>query len=265
MKRKHLFEFEDQKWFPSFLRNYMTDFLEFLANKAKVYQPVIDEIHEMLEQSNQNQIIDMGSGSGGGLVWLAEELRSKNKELKITLTDLYPNIMSFKHVSSNSDSFDYYEQPVDATNVPQELKGMRTMFLSFHHLKPEQAVQVIQNAVDANQAIATFEIQDRTFVSLLVMAFSPLSVLLTTPFVRPFRLGRIVFTYLIPILPLVVLWDGIVSCIRTYSADEMRELVNKVQNKEKYNWTFKKKKAKGGFVIYMSGIPRVAEYLEVNN
>ena len=40
MSRIHLFEFEDQKWFPSFLRNYGTVFLQFLSNKTRMYQPL---------------------------------------------------------------------------------------------------------------------------------------------------------------------------------------------------------------------------------
>ena len=258
MKRVHLFEFEDQSWFPTTLRNYMTDFLQFLSNKAKVYEPVVDEINAMLKQSNSNQIIDMGSGSGGGLLWLGNELHQKNSNVKIKLTDLYPNVTAFRHIAKNSPVFTYHEQPVDAVSVSPELKGLRTMFLAFHHLKPQKAIQVIQNAVDANQPIATFEIQDRTFPSLLIMALSPLSVLFTTPFIKPFRLDRIIFTYFIPILPLVILWDGIVSCLRTYSTDEMRALVDKVNYKDNYTWQFVKKKSKKGFVIYMFGIPKAS-------
>ncbi len=40
MARIHLFEFEDQKWSPAFLRNYRTDFLQFLSNKTKMYDLV---------------------------------------------------------------------------------------------------------------------------------------------------------------------------------------------------------------------------------
>lgn len=76
-KRIHLFEFEDQKWFPQLLRNYVTDFLQYLANKAKVYEPVVDVINETLQKSNTTQIIDLGSGGGGGLVWLGKELQKK--------------------------------------------------------------------------------------------------------------------------------------------------------------------------------------------
>ncbi|WP_235835859.1 hypothetical protein [Cognatitamlana onchidii] len=62
MPRVHLFEFEDQKWFPAFLRNYGSDFLQFLANKTKLYKPVISIIVDALEQSKTTHIVDLGSG-----------------------------------------------------------------------------------------------------------------------------------------------------------------------------------------------------------
>src|SRR5450759_4223616 len=36
-----------------------------------------------------------------------------------------------------------------------------------------------------------------------------------TPWIRPFRWSRLLWTYLIPIIPLVFLFDGVVSCHRT--------------------------------------------------
>jgi len=74
MSRIHLFEFEDLSWFPTFLRNYMTDFLQFLTNKTKLFQPVIPIIEKGIKKSNSNQIIDLGFGGGGGLLWLSKEL-----------------------------------------------------------------------------------------------------------------------------------------------------------------------------------------------
>ena len=75
MGRIHLFEFEDQEWFPDFLRNYGTDFLQFLSNKTKMYKAVIPILQKGLQKSNTNQIIDLGSGGGGGLLWLNSQLR----------------------------------------------------------------------------------------------------------------------------------------------------------------------------------------------
>ncbi len=253
MGRVHLFEFEDQSWFPSFLRNYGTDFLQFLSNKTKMYKPVIPVIKKGLQKSKSNQIIDLGSGGGGGLIWLNSELIKEIPDLKIVLTDYYPNIPAFKHTKSLAPNFEFIDYPVDARKVPENLSGLRTQFLSLHHFKPDYAKQILQNAVVSNSSIAIFEAQERSLASLLAMLFSPISVLFTTPFIRPFKIGRIIFTYLIPIVPLFVLWDGLVSSLRTYSVKEMEQLVSKVSGNENYVWDIKRIKSGPGVILYLLG------------
>ena len=253
MKRIHLFEFEDLPWFPSFLRNYGTDFLQFLSNITKMYKSIVPLLNELIAKTKQQQIIDLGSGGGGGLLWLNEELKANNKSLKILLTDLYPNIPAFEYTKSKSNNIDYQESAVDARNVPSELKGIRTQFLSLHHFKPLDAQRILQNAVDAHAPIAIFEGQERSIPSIIAMIFSPISVLLTTPFIRPFKLGRIIFTYLIPIIPLFVLWDGIVSSLRTYSVKEMNNLVEGLENANTYHWDIGKLKSGPGVILYLIG------------
>ncbi|MFB9081092.1 hypothetical protein ACFFWB_27450 [Flavobacterium procerum] len=89
MSRIHLFEFEDQQWLPEFIRNYITDFLQFLSNKTPMYKGIVPIIEKGLKEANTNQIIDLGSGGGGGLIWLNKELRKSNPNLKILLTDYF--------------------------------------------------------------------------------------------------------------------------------------------------------------------------------
>lgn len=85
------------------------------------------------------------------------------------------------------------------------------------------------------------------------MFFSPLTVLLTTPFISPFRFGRLVFTYLIPIVPLFVWWDGIVSLLRTYSVQEMKELVSQLNQADSYTWHIGRMKSGPGAILYLLG------------
>lgn len=253
MKRIHLFEFEDQKWFPSFLRNYGTDFLQFLSNLTKMYKPIIPIIKKGLSKSNTQQIIDLGSGGGGGLIWLNSELKKEIPDLKITLTDYYPNISAFEYTQKQADNFSFISESVDARHVPHSLNGLRTQFLSLHHFKPEDAKQILQNAVDSGSAIAIFEAQERSIASILAMVFSPLSVGLVSPFIRPFKLGRIIFTYLIPIVPIFVLWDGIVSSLRTYSVKEMNELIQCIDGHHNYDWEVDRIKNGPGVILYLLG------------
>jgi len=253
MGRIHLFEFEDQKWFPTFLRNYGTDFLQFLSNITKLYKPIIPIIEKGLEKSKTNQIVDLGSGGGGGLIWLNSELKKNIPDLKIILTDFYPNIPAFKYTKKKADNFEYVEKPVDARNVPTDLKGLKTQFLLLHHFRPKDAKLILQNAIDTNSSIAVFEAQERSIPSILAMLFSPISVLLTTPFIRPFKPGRIIFTYLIPIVPLFVLWDGVVSSLRTYSIKEMNALIENLNGTENYDWEINKVRSGAGVVLYLLG------------
>lgn len=256
MARIHLFEFGDQKWFPQFLKNYLTDFLQFISNATKIYKPIVPVLEKGLQLSKTNQIIDLASGGGGGLLWLNSELKKRNPELKILLTDYYPNKSAFEYTKKQANNFDFVSNSVDARNVPKNLKGLRTQFLSFHHFKPEEAKLILQNAVDSNAAIAIFEGQERSFASIIAMVFSPISVLFTAPFIRPFKFGRIIFTYLIPIIPLVCLFDGIVSSLRTYSVKEMTDLVNQLKNKDNFHWDINRVKSGPGVILYLLGTPK---------
>lgn len=256
MKRIHLFEFEDQNWFPAFLRNYVTDFLQFLSNKSGMFKSILPVVEKGLEKSGSNQIIDLASGGGGGLFSISEALEKRNIKVKILLTDFYPNTTAFERARKQFPNFDFIATPVDARAVPENLKGLRTQLLSFHHFRPADAKLILQNAVNNKSPIAIFEGQERSFPSIFAMLLSPVSVLLCTPFIRPFRWGRILFTYLIPVVPVIVLWDGIVSSLRTYSVPEMNDLIAVVRGNEDFEWETGRVKSEPGNILYLLGYPK---------
>ncbi len=256
MSRIHLFEFEDQYWFPTFLRNYGTDFLRFLSNKTKMYRPVLPLLSRMLAASGKHQIIDLASGGGGGLLWLNQKLQKEYPDLRILLTDYYPNAEAFAYLAQQASNIEYLLEPVDARAVPSNLSGLRSQFLSLHHFRPHDARQILQNAVNSNQPIVIVEGQERSVTSFLAMFFSPITVLLATPFIRPFKWGRMLFTYLIPIVPLFVWWDGMVSCLRTYSVPEMEALISELKGHEKFEWKIGREKSGPGVNLYLAGLPK---------
>jgi hypothetical protein len=255
MARIHLFEFEDQKWFPTFLRNYLTDFLQYGSNKFNMYEGALPVLKKGIAQSGSDQVIDLCSGGGGGLISLSKMVQKDHPGLRIMLTDFYPNKSAFDYTRSQSDVFEFVPEPVDARNVPGHLKGLRTQFLSFHHFRKADARAILQNAVDAKSPIAIFEAQERSFQSLLFMFLSPITVLFTTPFIRPFKFGRIFFTYIIPLVPLFVWWDGIVSSLRTYSVKEMNQLIAELNNSGDFKWETGKVKSGPAKVLYLLGSP----------
>lgn len=218
-----------------------------------MYKPIVPLIEEILNKSNTQTIIDLGSGGGGGLLKLNEELKKKIPGLKIVLTDYFPNVAAFQHTKAMSRNFEYETTSIDARNVPARLKGLRTLFLTFHHFNPADAKLILQNAIDSKNSIAIFEGQERSILSIIAMLFSPITALLVTPFIRPFKTGRIVFTYLIPVVPLFILWDGVVSSLRTYSIKEMNALINELHYTDTYHWKVGKVKSGPSGILYMIG------------
>ena len=136
---------------------------------------------------------------------------------------------------ASEDRITFYPGSVDAMNVPAGLKGLRTLFTSFHHFPPHEARAILQNAVDAGEGIGIFEITQRAPLTIGLMFAWALMPFACTPWIRPFRWSRLLWTYLIPIIPLVLLFDGVVSCLRTYRPQELRDIVEKLTSCQ-YQW-----------------------------
>lgn len=257
MPRLHLVEFEDLNWFPKNIRNYMTDFLQFTANKFDFYKTITPVLKKGVEASKTNQIVDLASGGGGGWLKLSERIAEEIPDVKVRLTDFYPNLTAFKRTQAqNPEVFTFEEKSVNALDVPKDLKGLRTQFLSLHHFRPENAQQIFQNAVDAQSPIATFEAQKRSVGDFFKFFFSPINVLILTPFIKPFSIGRIVFTYLIPLVPIFAWWDGLVSVLRTYSDKELNEMTAKLKNSDSFEWEVSFKKNGPIKIYYVLGVPK---------
>jgi hypothetical protein len=254
----YLFEFEDLPWFPNTIRESMTDCLRFIVRTINIYQPVTPLIIEGLHQTNSNQIIDLCSGGGGAIEQIWNNLNQQpGNNVKIILTDKFPNTNAFKLLSAKTkDDISFLDTPVDAADIPSSLKGFRTIFSAFHHFSRSFAKSVIQNAVDARSGIGIFDGGDKNiFVIIGLILVHPVIFLLCTPFFKPFRVSRIFFTYLIPIIPFCQIWDGVVSVIRLYEPGELLQIAEEVDN-ENYVWKAGKMKNKFGIhVTYLIGYP----------
>ena len=142
--RIHLFEFEDQSWFPNDIRESMTDFLRYFLKATHFYQPIALMIAEVLKQTGENTIIDLGSGGGGAIETVHIYLkRYSSLQIKILLTDKFPNISAFEYLENKTKGeIGYSPLSIDATNVPKPLKGFRSMYSTAHHFKPDVLKQI---------------------------------------------------------------------------------------------------------------------------
>lgn len=257
--RNILFEFEDLSWFPHTIRESMTDYLRYILTACNFYEPITALLMKGMEKTNSTQIIDLCSGGGGAIEQIGSNINSRyNTNIKIILTDKYPNISAFELLATKTNnSISFSDISVDATDVPNELHGLRTVFSGFHHFDATQAKAVLQNAVSANQGIAIFDGGDKNIMAILgIIFFHPIVFLLFTPFFRPWRISRIIFTYIIPIIPVCTIWDGVVSITRLYQPDALLRLAKDVDDTN-YIWTAGKVKNRLQMnVTYLLGYPK---------
>lgn len=224
MRRLHLFELEDQAWFPATIRNLATDYLQFIQDRLRVDRAMAPLIRRTLDRSGTARIVDLCSGGSGPLLALVTDLAAEGRPVRATLTDLFPNQPAFARIADASGGLIGYEPgPIDARNVPARLTGLRTIFNGFHHLEPADARAVLHAAAAARQPIAIFEVSERSLRTLPVL-LTPIFVWLVTPFMRPVTWQRLLWTYIVPLVPLTCLWDGIVSQLRAYTVPELERL-----------------------------------------
>jgi hypothetical protein len=228
MRRKHLFEWEDQRWFPSGLRDLITDHLRSALSSpltGRLRQTICDILEAPLRRSESLRIVDVCSGGGGPLPAVLARLAERvGRPLTATLTDLYPNEGAFRRIEIDfKGSIRGHPNPVSAFDVPDGLGSFQTLFSCFHHFQPADAKRVLADAVAKRRTIVIiepFRRRDLVFVALATLVRG----IVLTPFVGTMTVARFLWTYPIPVSAMIFAWDGVVSCLRAYEPDEMLAL-----------------------------------------
>ncbi|GAA4033164.1 hypothetical protein GCM10022409_16860 [Hymenobacter glaciei] len=223
------------------------------------------ELAELLKKallhSETAAIVDLCSGSGGPMLEVYQLLKAESGvgPVRLTLTDLYPNMELAALVNGRSEPTLHYEtRPIDAARVSPELRGVRTMVGSFHHMPPAVATSILRDAKENNQPICIYEISDNSFPIMLWWIALPLNFIMAlfiTPFARPLTFRQLFFTYILPVIPFFFAWDGAVSNARTYTLSDMDVLLEGLASDD-YTWETglipgKAKKP------YLLGLPKV--------
>lgn len=253
-----LMEFHDQEWFPKLLRDYVTDGLQFVFNFVQIYRPVVPRLSKAIRRAKTGNVVDLCSGGGGPWLWLRGAVQKASASpVTVCMTDKYPNIPAFESLQRETqDQVTFHSEPVNASRLPKDLAGFRTIFASFHHFQPHEALAILRDAVSAREGIGAFEVARRQPLAILGTTLMLLGGLLAAPFIRPFRFSRLLWTYLLPVIPLVLFYDGIISCLRAYSTEELAELVSKVEADD-YVWEIGEERGWLAPITYLVGYPKV--------
>jgi hypothetical protein len=258
MKRVQLVELHELTWFPPVLRDLLTDVMSYFAEGFRPYNPVAEKLWTAMQASGARSILDLCSGAGKSALTVVKEFATLHGvQVDVVLTDKFPNLAAFRRaVHGSPERVTAIEAPVDAGRVPDRLDGFRTLFTSFHHFEEDAARGILADAVCQRRGIGVFEYTERNFLiwgpAIVAM---PLFVWLATPFIRPFSWRRVLWTNLVPAVPLLAAWDALVSCLRTYSPAELLALTP-APAPAGYAWEAGRIRSLGGCrITYLLGWP----------
>jgi hypothetical protein len=225
LPRLHLLELEDQGWLPVTLRELATDYLCAIESRIGLAEVVAGKLEVLCQRAGQARCVDLGSGSGGVWPEILATLADSVPDLTVTLTDRFPNSTRWQALAAETEGrLSFVGDSVDARHPPPGLDGIRTLCNVLHHFDPAEVGELLAENTREGQPLAAFEVVDRRLVNVLGILLVPLAVWLMTPAMRPFRWARLFWTYLVPLVPALVLWDGLVSQLRAYTRPELEAI-----------------------------------------
>ena len=200
-------ELEDYAWFPVMFRRFQMDFIGYVVTTFNFYDVFIQHLQK--KENTSMPMFDLCSGSGEPAITI---FKKSSSFTSLTLSDKFPSTPAIHQL--------------DVLNMTFEKGQCYTMFNALHHFTDEEKISILAN-IKASGAKAYFvEILEPSILFLLkVCGLTLVLNLFITPFIRPFSLSRLFFTYIIPINLISITYDGVVSVLKSRSLKQYQQIL----------------------------------------
>lgn len=214
-------ELEDHSWFPPVLRNFQTEFIGFVVATFNVYGVFVKHLNSLMLPVQP--MTDLCSGSGEPAISI---FRKSNCFSRLILSDKFPNATNF-----HEGQISYDNLRTDVLEMEFKSGTCYTMFNAFHHFTDEDKLKIAQNIRASGSIAFLVEILEPTLFCLVkVILATTVGSLLLTPFILPFSLKRLFFTYIFPVNIFAITFDGIVSVCKSRSVKQYQSLFVDCEN-----------------------------------
>lgn len=105
------------------------------------------------------------------------------------------------------------------------MRVFRLYCLAFHHFPDALARKVLRSTMESTDGFAIVELQDRHLFSLILMLLDFWLVFVVSVLWFWWDPLMLLFTYVVPVMPFIMVFDGLVSCLRTRTFEEVLELM----------------------------------------
>jgi hypothetical protein len=227
----HLFEFNDLPHVPHTLRLTLLELMQFCNRVFRSFnQRAAQAAVDHARQKGCDTIVELGAG-GAPLTSLLAETAERDG-LRLVPCDLYPDMATYRELEANHPgAVKPIYTPVDFSTPHDFGKATLAVLVgTFHHVPPAERAKTLQALTASAGQVMVFEPLRNTPLSISLALTSIVPVLLL-PLYRFGSAGtwrRILWCWLLPVVPFVFLWDGVVSCLRQWGPARWKRELAKV-------------------------------------
>ncbi|MEO8596548.1 MAG: hypothetical protein ABI759_24740 [Candidatus Solibacter sp.] len=241
----YLFEFMDLPWLPESLRTTVREVLEICLGEPprQYYDWVVRELLERAQREGIRTIVELGAGTAPLSHRLGAIQKQTGGGITIEVSDLYPDVPLYQSLEKQFPGVIRGRiQPLDFSR-PLEFQPATLLALSgsFHHIPPGRRGAVLESL--SGHRVAIFEPLQRNLPSLLTALGGVIPGLMTPFFyLRKRSTGharRMFWCWLVPLAPLIIVWDGLVSCLRCWTEAEWRHAFGETNLREPKTLAFR--------------------------
>lgn len=215
----HLFEFHDLPNVPATIRLTLLDILAFCNGPVRnYYGDACDTIVSEAQRHDLRTIVELGAGSAPLTTHLAQA--GAARDLQLVACDLYPDVKRYAELTTQyAENVRALSEPIDFT-IPRDWGPATLLVLNatFHHIPPALRRQTLAALTQSSSRVLIFEPIQNNLISIIFVLTSIFPALASPLWLeRPGVARRVLWCWLIPIAPLMFVWDGLVSCVRQWS------------------------------------------------
>lgn len=239
MRYAYHFEFCERPEMPEWFRGDLFLSLGFVQNSFGLGRVLAGEVPELINLSGARRVIELGCGSGEGL----ERVARARPQLPVLATDKYPHpqlwaerLAGLKHVRwcSRSVGFDDFDRVLGSAELKDSVLLLNA---TFHHANPNEARAFLERAARVGVSLVIVEPLARSLLGAVQGLAVALPALLF-PLYNAFSGGLLrgpaawlrqaVLHWVLPLIPLTLAHDGVVSAFRQRTQLDWGELVEKL-------------------------------------
>jgi hypothetical protein len=228
---RYHFELCERPELPGWFRQDIFASLGWIQSTFGLKGVLENTVPEIVQAACANKIFELGSGSGDGIAHVA---RSVGPDVEVMATDLFPNPDMWRERLSGISNASYCDQPVSFENYHEVLDrhqlggNIVLLVAAFHHVPTDQARVFLERAAQKKAHVLIIEPLSRTAKGLALGGLAAIP-----SFAAPFaaknlpmkqRLRSFAMHWLLPLIPLSLMHDGMISALRQRTTDEMKEL-----------------------------------------